>query len=249
MSRKSVWRRAIVVMMCSLIVACSAVVRKDAPTIAHVHIGHAITAWEDAPKSQGLLVSAELFSVSATVNSELLLQATRNRDMAKSRKYLKAIAMDVDPAYFDEELDDEYGLRRATAEATTHLKLASDVFDATPNVQRTVTRTNIKAKEIIDRADELSAFLEVGLATESVEELEIIAEEIALLVNTIAGGPDNDADYGLYNFREDIEAMVAREDPPYETVDSYYLFNLVKLPDGQWGFGSRRSRGAAGAGY
>jgi len=231
------------------VVSCSAVVRKDAPTISHVHIGHAITAWADAPKKQGLLVAAELFSVSAATNSELLLEATRNGDLAKSKQFLYEIALNVDPAYFDESLEEEYGLRRATAEATTHLRLAADVFDASANVQRTVTRTNIKAKEIIDKSDELSAFLEVGLETDNIEELEIIAEEITLLVNAIAGGPENESSYGLYNFREDIENMVAREDPPYETVDSYYLFNLVKLPDGQWGFGSRRSRGAAGAGY
>ena len=79
--------------------------------------------------------------------------------------------------------------------------------------------------------------------------MEIIAEEIVRTLISISGGPDIQNNYGLYNFRQDIESMVARENPPYATVDSYYLFNLVQLPDGQWGFASRSSRGAAGAGY
>ena len=79
--------------------------------------------------------------------------------------------------------------------------------------------------------------------------MEIIAEEIVQTLNAIAGGPEPSDNYSLYTFRNDIEEMVAREDPPYETVESFYLFNLVKLPDGQWGFASRSSRGSAGVGY
>ena len=41
--------------------------------------------------------------------------------------------------------------------------------------------------------------------------------------------------------------LVAREDPPYETVDRWYLFNLVRLPSGEWIF--RRSGRSASRGY
>jgi len=224
-------------------------ITKDAPTIAHIHIGHAITGWTAAPKKQGLLVVAELQSVEAATSAELMIRATRNNDMAKAKQFLVDTAMAVDPSLVDPELANEYGLRRATAEAMTHLILASGTDDASPNVQRTVTKTKIQAQDILDRSDELIAFLDVGLESQSFEEIEVIAEEINLAIRSISGGPDQQNNYGLYNLRQDIEQMVAREDPPYETVDSWYLFSLVKLPDGQWGFSSRRSRGAAGAGY
>jgi len=237
---------------CALIQSCGSgnpLIRKNAPSIAHIHIGHAITGWHAAPKKQGLLVIAELRSVEAATTAELLLRAARDKDLEKAQRYMKDTALAVDPLLVDPELTEEYGLRRATAEAMTHLSLSRDTDDASNNVQRTVTQTNIKAQDILDRSDELISFLDIGLESQSIDEIEIIAEEINLAMKGIAGGPEIQGNYGLFEFREDIEQMVARENPAYETVDSWYLFNLVKLPDGQWGFSSRGSRGAAGAGY
>ncbi len=41
-------------------------------------------------------------------------------------------------------------------------------------------------------------------------------------------------EYGLKQLRADLWTMIDREDPPYTTVDSWYLFNLVRLPSGEW---------------
>ena len=45
--------------------------------------------------------------------------------------------------------------------------------------------------------------------------------------------------YSLKQFRKDIQAMVNKEQPAYTTVDSYYLFNLIRLPNGKWAFSSK----------
>lgn len=238
---------AIVIVLTST-VACSSIVRKDTPTISHIHIGHAITGWPLAPRKQGLLVVAELASIRATANSARLLKVAREGDLDTARELLQAVIMDVDPVLLDPE-DESYGLRKGAAEAITHLRLASEIDDSSANVQRTVTLTSVKATDIVDRTDELTAFLDAGLKAGSVQEMEIIAEEIQRTLTAIAGGPDAGDVYGLYEFRDDIERMVERENPPYQTVDSWYLFNLVQLPDGNWAFASRRSRGAAGVGY
>ena len=231
------------------LVSCSSVINRAPPTIAHIHIGHAITGWPLAPKKQGLLVVAEISAVAAATNSELMLQAAREGDMERAQKFLRQTAEIVEPGFLDRRESDEYGLRKAAAEAITHLQLASEVEDASANVQRTVTTTSIKAADLIDRSDELLAYLDAGSKADTIDEMEIIAEEIVQTLNVIAGGPEQNDNYSLYRFRNDIEEMVAREDPPYETVESFYLFNLVKLPDGQWGFASRSSRGSAGVGY
>jgi inactivated superfamily I helicase len=225
------------------------VVNREPPTIAHIHIGHAITGWPLAPKKQGLLVVAELSAIAAATNSELMLKAAREGNMERAQKFLRETAEAVEPGFLSRTNSNEYGLRKAAAEAITHLQLASETEDSSANVQRTVTTTRIKAQDLIDRSDELLAYLDAGAKATTIEEMEIIAEEIVRTLKSIAGGPEATDSYSLYNFREDIEAMVAREDPPYQTVDSYYLFNLVKLPDGQWGFASRGSRGSAGVGY
>jgi len=228
---------------------CTKLVRKDPPTISHIHIGHALAGWPSTPNRKGLLVVAELSSISAAANSELMLESARNGDLENSKKYLHEIVVTVDPTLHDPALGKVYGLRKSAAEAITHLQLASEVDDATSNVQRGVTQANVKADQIIDGIDELTAFLEAGMKTDNVQEIEIIAEEIHQALLSIAGGPEMASGYGLYELREDIEKMVSNENPPYQTVDSWYLFNLVKLPDGRWGFSSRRGRGTAGVGY
>lgn len=239
----------LVVLITAGLTSCAAVLNREQPSIAHIHIGHAITGWPLAPNKQGLLVVAELSAISAATTGELMLEAAREGNMERAQKFLIETSNTVDPGFLDESRSEEYGLRKAAAEAITHLKLASDMEDASANVQRTVTNTAIKATDLVDRSDELLAYLDAGSKAQSVDEMEIIAEEIVRSLKAIAGGPEIESGYSLYNFREDIESMVAREDPAYKTVDSYYLFNLVKLPDGQWGFASRSSRGSAGLGY
>lgn len=247
---RSAATRLVVIFLTNLaLVSCSSVINRDPPTIAHIHIGHAITGWPLAPKKQGLLVVAELSAIAAATTSELMLQAAREGNMERAQKLLRETAEIVEPGFLDRTETNEYGLRKAAAEAITHLQLASEVEDASANVQRTVTTTNIKAEDLVDRSDELLAYLDAGSKANTLDEMEIIAEEIVLTLKAIAGGPESNESYSLYSFRNDIEAMVAREDPPYETVESFYLFNLVKLPNGQWGFASRSSRGSAGVGY
>ncbi len=242
--------RHVLIFLTSLgLTSCASMVNRQPPTISHIHIGHAITAWPMAPRKQGLLVVAELTAIEAATNAELMLKAAREGNMERAKKFLSETAKAVDPGFLSRTTSNEYGLRKAAAEAITHLRLAAEVEDASPNVQRTVAATRIKAEDLIDRSDELLAYLDAGSKAQTQEEMEIIAEEIVQTLKSIAGGPEATDSYSLYNFRNDIEAMVAREDPPYETVESYYLLNLVKLPDGQWGFASRSSRGSAGMGY
>ena len=242
-------RISLIIMITFTLSSCASTGSWSPPTIAHNHIGHAITGWPQAPNKQGLLVAAELKAIKATASSELMLRAARDGDMERARKHLNETAIAVDPDFLGGTSTNEYGLRKAAAEAITHLQLASEVEDASANVQRTVTANVVKAHDLVDRSDELLAFLEAGTKAQTVVEMEIIAEEIVRTLKRIAGGPDATDSYSLYNFREDIEAMVAREDPAYKTVDSYYLFNLVKLSNGQWGFVSRENRDSDGESY
>jgi len=48
--------------------------------------------------------------------------------------------------------------------------------------------------------------------------------------------------------RRDLVDMINREDPPYRTVDEWYLFNLVRLPSGLWVF-DKLGRGGNIDGY
>jgi hypothetical protein len=56
------------------------------------------------------------------------------------------------------------------------------------------------------------------------------------------------SEYGLLQLRKELEAMTARENPPYVTVPQWYLFNLVRLPNGRWVF-DKLGRGGNIDGY
>ena len=55
-------------------------------------------------------------------------------------------------------------------------------------------------------------------------------------------------DYGVAQLRRDLVDMINRETPPYRTVDDWYLFNLVRLPNGLWVF-DKLGRGGNIDGY
>jgi hypothetical protein len=48
--------------------------------------------------------------------------------------------------------------------------------------------------------------------------------------------------------RAEVQAMLSRETPAYRTVDQWYLFNLVRLPNGRWVF-DKLGRGGTIDGY
>jgi hypothetical protein len=94
-------------------------------------------------------------------------------------------------------------------------------------------------------------------ASTSVKEASVSVAEIAKLAQANLSGDDSNGDgvagsvpaqYGLLQLRKELEAIVAHENPPYVTVDQWYLFNLVRLPNGRWVF-DKLGRGGNIEGY
>jgi hypothetical protein len=91
----------------------------------------------------------------------------------------------------------------------------------------------------------------------SIKEASVSVAEIAKLAQANLAGDDSNGDgvagsvpseYGLLQLRKELEAIVAHESPPYVTVDQWYLFNLVRLPNGRWVF-DKLGRGGNIEGY
>lgn len=235
----------------TLLSGCATVVRTDAPTIAHVHIGHALTGWFDTPNKVGLLVTAEQEATIAAANAELMIEAATRGDLGAIKRFLTNIGNALDPETYPVGNGKGYGLRKATNAAMSHLKFAGDSADASNNVLRSVARTSIVANSALEKCDEALILVEEALQIDDLEILAELGRELRDMTNDIAGGPSkaNPDAYGLFEFRSDIEAMVDREDPPYTTVESFYLFNLIRLPDGGWAFAKGRRRRAGGTSY
>ena len=234
----------LIALSCTMTTACSTLVSKETPTIAHTHIGHALTGWVDTPNRLGLLVVAEQEATIAAANAELLVESTQQNNLRNSKKHLLNIAHALDPETYPEGNGKGYGLRKATLGAISHLKFAAASPDASSNTLRNVTRTTIRANSALEKSDELLLLIKEAIEIDEIEVLVELAEDFRTLTSDIAGGPDKITPqaYGLFELRTDIEALVDGEDPPYSTVDSFYLFNLLRLPDGSWEFAKGRRR-------
>lgn len=233
---------ALVITLAATLSGCATVVTRETPSIAHIHIGHAITGWRETPGKVGLLSTAE--QASAKLNAYADLAADANTGMAARKTYVSKMGHLLDPEKWPGTESRGYGVRKATVDAMSHLQFAADSPDASSNVIASVAKTNIQAERILGYCDELRIFTEEALESNDSEEFNLLTEEIGSLARKISG--QGDGVYGLSQLRGDIKAMTEREDPPYKTVDSWYLFNLIQISDGTWAFGSAARTGSRG---
>ena len=222
-----------------------------APTIAHVHIGHAMTGWHDTPDKQGLFIVAENKAGEAFKYSQAA--ADGSRDLNRIRKNIARVGMLTDGRAEQDGGEDQYGVKQALAGAVSHIAYAATSPDATANTRVFADGFAANAAGVLDRCDLIAALSSDISASGSVEEADLLAPEIEKLARANLHGEDLDGDghigsypdeYGLLQLRRDIESMIAREDPPYATVGRWYLFNLIRLPDGSWMFRNRHSNDA-----
>ncbi len=233
-----------------VLTGCASLINKKPPAIAHIHIGHAMTGWVDTPNRAGLLIIAEQESAIALANAELMGEYARDGDLQNTVKAMQNIANAVNPNKFTAGDGKGYGLCKATKNAVSHMRFASESPDASVNVLRSTARMFVFANKTIEQCNELETILEYASDIREAPVLAGLSTEVVQLVQEIAGGIEgNPNNYGLFELRTDIEAMIAREDPPYKTADSWFLFNLVQLPDGAWGFAKGRRKRGSGGGY
>jgi hypothetical protein len=223
------------------------VVSQQAPTIAHVHVGHAITAAHDTPAREGYLVLAEQRALAA---ASLADDAVRpGQPTAQIQATLAELNRVVNDGM-------AYPLTDAIKAAASHIRFAADSEDASANVRAGATAFEANIDGILYRNNLINLYVVDALASASQEEVEQLAGEIRKLVLSNQSGEDVDGngtigdserERGMIHLRRELEAMIAREEPAYRTVDSWYLFNLIRLPNGSWMF--RRSGSTGGANY
>lgn len=223
---------------------------RHAPSIAHVHIGHAMTGWHDTPEQQGLLTTAE----------KKAHEAQRAAQRAKTPgRGLQAVKTDVRMAVVATSTQGKagsgprrYGVQQALRGALDHLAYAADAADASANVKGFAGRFEGNAAVIFERCDLIVALGNDVAAASTRQEAFALAGEIAKLARANLFGEDinrdgvkgsTPAEYGMVQLRRDIARAVDQEDPPYTTVDRWYLFNLIRLPDGNWAFRNKAYEG------
>ena len=212
------------------------------PTIAHVHVGHALTGVHVTPGQAGYLLVAEERAVAVRDLAQKAAAATS----------LPQIKTDVATAVAATVSDDSFGLRHSLVQASNHITFAATSDDASSNIRASAPQFARDIVRVVERCELIGLLGKDVAATTNVHEAQTLAAEIAKLAQQNIDGEDADGDglvgdkpaeYGMKQLRGQLNQVIAREDPPYRTVDQTYLFNLVKLPNGKWVFDKFRRGG------
>jgi hypothetical protein len=217
------------------------------PTIAHVHIGHALTGVHVTPGHKGYILVAEQ-------RADEVLAAVKSAGQATDLSALKAqIALAVS----ENDNQDNFGVKQSLIMAANHIEFAATSDDASENVIRAAPIFKHDTAAVIERCDYIDLLGKDVAASRSMKEASLLVEELSKAAGANVEGADSKgtgakgsipADYGMAQLRAEVQAMIARENPPYRTVDDWYLFNLVRLPNGRWVF-DKLGRGGNIDGY
>jgi hypothetical protein len=231
----------------SILPVTAGCVSRRPPTVAHVHIGHAITGVHVTPNKEGYLVSAE-HRAQETV--DYTAKAAASHDLAEIKRNIALASQSTDS-------EESFGVKESMVMAVNHVTFAATSDDATLNVQKAAPQFASDSRRVIERCDLIVLLSKDVQSSTSVNEASVSVSEIAKLAQANLSGDDSNGDgvagsvpseYGLVQLRKELEAMIARENPPYVTVDQWYLFNLVRLPNGKWVF-DKFGRGGNIEGY
>lgn len=218
------------------------------PTIAHVHLGHALTAVHVTPNREGYLLVAEARA------QEAHMAAGQAADPDAPLEQIKTNIATVVAAVSSEQ---NFGLKQSLVLAANHVSFAATSDDASANVRAAAPLFTQDISQIVERCELVTLLGKDVEASQSKQEATVLAAEILKLTQANVAGEDTDqdgrtgsapAEYGVKQLREEFNAMIARENPSYRTVDQWYLFNLVRLPSGRWVF-DKLNRGGNIEGY
>ena len=235
-----------------------------APTIAHVHIGHVVDGWETTPGQAGWLNTAETLAQTSLQAAQRASQADASLESRK--KDVEKLVRATHPVFLYEETNlggeagpqEEIGVRSALLEATRHIEFSANSDDASANVRKGSKEFSTNSQAVLDRCDLIAALGVDAINVNSKLEVDLLTTELLNLAHANIHGEDlngdgviggqNPAEYGLEQLHVEIRDMIDREDPPYSTVERWYLFNVIRLPSGKWSF-RKNASGKGGASY
>jgi hypothetical protein len=218
------------------------------PTIAHVHIGHAITGVAVTPGQKGYVLEAE----------ERAQKAYDLANKAMTDTSLPELKKDVNAVVEASTSETDFGLKHSVVMAANHITFAASADDASANVRQSAPIFAAHVTRVVERCDEIALLGKDVDATATLEEAISLTAEIRALSQQNISGEDargsgvfggTPSEYGMKQLRQELQDMIARENPPYRTVDQYYLFNLIRLPNGKWIFDRADRNGGTSSGY
>ncbi len=239
-------KNSLLCIVCIILLAGINGCSSKAPTMAHTHIGHAITGWHDTPAKEGLFTVATHKAKEAVRYGNATV--TAGKSLEEIQKDIELVIQATDPQRNETtKVQSPYGLRQALTGSVDHITFAATSADASQNVKDFAAQLDKNARGTLERCELIVALSDEILASTSKEEAVILATEVQSLARANLNGVDADGDgkigthpdeLGLKQLHTQLFAMIEREDPTYAVVDTWYLFNIVRLPNGTWEYQS-----------
>jgi len=186
------------------------------PTIAHVHIGHAVTAVHVTPGHEGYLSVAELRAGEAYDSAK---SASADTDLLQLKAHVAAAVTSSDS-------QDDFGVRQSVTMAANHISFAATSADATANVVQFAPTFATDTAAVVERCNYIGLLGKDVASAASLKEASVLAQEILNLARANVEGEVSNGDaapgsapskYGVVQLRAEVSAMLDREKPSYST--------------------------------
>ncbi|MBL8324503.1 MAG: hypothetical protein JNJ89_06040 [Rubrivivax sp.] len=208
------------------VIGLTACVTLDLPSIAHVHVGHAITSWTDTPGQRGLFDVAQAEAAVAAEHAGYAVEGAR--DPAAVRLHLGHVLHAADPTHEPTGPGTGYGLVRAMDGCIDHLGYANEVRDTSANLRAGLPKVLAVLQPLQREARAVAALAAEGRRAADVAQAAAYAQEVRQRSEHVLAR--------LALARQQLSTLLAAEQPPYRTVPRRYLFGLIRLPSGDWAF-------------
>jgi hypothetical protein len=189
-------RRIIAFSAIALLAACARGEERMASeaetSMAHVHMGHVLTGWQDTPDQMGLLPAAQTEAEVAAQHAGFA--ASRPDDLDWMKLHTGHVLNAIDPSVEPEGPGRGYGVHRAAQGVAQHVRFAADSEDASDNVKLHAMHVETSAGNVIVWSERIVELGQQVQATSSAAEAAPLVVEIQTLTQTILAGTDADGD-------------------------------------------------------
>lgn len=215
--------------------ALTACVSVQLPSIAHVHVGHAVTAWPDTPGKKGLF---DIAQQEAKIVAEHAGYAVAGaKDIREVKLHLGHVLHALNPALEKEGPGTGYGLMKSLDGSSDHLGFAAEVKDVSAQLKSGLPTVITALKPLRQEAQVLAILSRDARQTSDLAQVVAYAEEVRQRSEKLAAQ--------LGDARKKLDGLLAAESPSYQPIAQRYLFGIIRLPSGEWAYnpdvqGSRR---------
>ena len=187
--------RSMAVGIAALVAACAGGDQRTASeadtNMAHAHMGHVLTAWQDTPDQKGLLPTAQ--SEAEVAAQHAGFAASRPDDLDWMKLHVGHVLHAIDPSSEPQGPGLGYGVHRAAQGVAQHVGFAADSEDASDNVKLHAAHVETSAgnvvawsERVVELGQQVQAASSAGGAAPLVVEMETLTQ--AIVAGTDANG-------------------------------------------------------------